>query len=211
MTTPFSSDFLTLITNDAAQGISRVPGLCTPRLQTNDVAVVPVTVTPPRPPSTVISTLNNNISALSSFCFLVTARTDVANTNPFFRLFNNRGIEIGSLTVRRNTVSLTLFSSTATFERDLTGSDFKQFQICVDNNRATLHEDCVQVGGTQPFSTAEFPSRTADLVSPASLILFQNLAGQNLYQVGVLLYDTVLYRMCWFYSSLGSSSTACSD
>ena len=186
----FSSDLLTAITNDAIQGISRVSGSCTPRtvggISTNDEAVQPRQAI--APPNRALIDVNTNISSLSSFCFLVTARTDTANTNPFFRIFNSTGMQIGSLTATQNNVTLNLFSSTATFDVDFTGSNFRQFQICVDSNRASLYDGCVQASGTGtvPFSTTEFSSREAELAPPASIILFQNFGnqeGRDVYQV----------------------------
>ena len=182
-----SADFLALITNDANQGITRVPGLCTSR---NDRAAQPSRPDPPSPITSTIATLNNNITALSSFCFLVTASTSRENTDPIFRLYNN-GVgglmQLGSLTITSSGVTLTLFSSTVTFNVDFTNSAnttiFRQFQICVDNNRAILYEDCIQVGGSQSFSTVNFPSRTPDVRSPAPLVLFQNISALEFYEV----------------------------
>ena len=190
----FSSDLLSAIlpNQDTVQGIRRVSGLCTPRTvgesSANDEAVEPSSTG--SPPNRVLSLLNTNISTSNSFCFLVTARTNPANTNPFFRIFNSTGLQIGSLTATRNGVTLTLFSSTVTFNSDFTGTNFRQFQICVENNRASLYDGCAQVGGTQPFSTTGFSSRSAELRMPAAYTLFQDLAGQGLYQVRVVC-DTV--------------------
>ena len=175
-----SSDFLLFISS-SQPGVQRSQGICANR---NDTAFQ--AITPPVIITRSTVDLSNNVTALSSFCFLVTARTDPGNTNPIFRLYDNILRERGSMIITQNSVQLRWLGSTVIFNVNFTGNNFRQFQICVENNRASLFEDCTQVGGTQVFDTSAFPSFTSNFQSPASLYLFANLTGEAFNQVYVI-------------------------
>ena len=96
------------------------------------------------------SSLQNRFSAPLCISFMV----DVApgNVQPFLMFYNSSFEELGTITLTRTNISVTVQESAATFlNLDTTG--FHQWQLCFNSSSVELYHGCSLVD-SQPFSSS---------------------------------------------------------
>ena len=155
----FYSDFLHLYSNHtdyysqiAASG-TQDGGICFP---TRGDSVRPLLSTESiTGPTAIISQYDPNIAALTEpFCLATTYRAATANTAPLLQYYipSSGSNAVGSLVITSGGVTFTLGSQSVTFSgTQFADGTFKQIQVCVDEDGASLYLGCSDIATGQDF------------------------------------------------------------
>ena len=110
-------------------------------------------------PTAILSQYDPNIAALAEpFCLAATYRVTLANTAPLLQYYipSSGSSAVGSLVITSGGVTFTLKSQSVTFPGgQFADGTFKQIQICVTEDGASLYLACGDVATDRPFSLTE--------------------------------------------------------
>lgn len=132
-----------------------------------------------------LSRLQNVLTA--PFCISILAEISSDNAGPIMSFADGASQNIGSITLTRTELSITVRDATATFFIDATGERY--FQLCSDGNQLQLYEDCRLVD-TTPFGEI-FLQRTDQIG------LYKDLTNDSssLFLVNIII-DLITKSMC---------------
>ena len=134
-------------------------------------------------PTALISQYDPNIVALNGpFCLATTYRANATNTAPLLQYYIPSGgsTAVGSLVVTSGGVTFTLGSQSVTFPgSQFADGAFKQIQVCITGDGATLYLGCTAIDINRPFSLA---NASAD-VSNGLVTFYRGVNSQSTFNV----------------------------